>query len=210
MSDALSVYLQDHLAAATHATDLVAYLRDEHPDDELGRFAADLLRQIEVDERVLQDLADRMGEGSSALKEAGGWLSEKLARLKLGHDSGGGLGLLEALEFLGMGIQGKLSLWRNLQVAAGELGLRGLDLERLIARAHSQHAQVESWRLHVAHRLFAGERGGEARETRRSPFRFAFGSPGRAIASVALVALAGAAAVSVAPDVARYLKIRSM
>jgi len=212
MSDPLSVYLQDHLAGAAHATDLLAHLRDEHPNDDLGGFAAELLRNLEEDQRVLQGLTERVGDGSSSLKEAGAWLSEKIARLKLSHDSGGGLGLLEALEFLGVGIQGKLSLWRNLQVAAADDSrLRSVDLERLIARAHSQHAQVESWRLHMAHCLFANA---GSRDTQEEKFKksvgFLFGSPGRAIASVALLAVAGAAAISLAPDISRYLKIRSM
>jgi hypothetical protein len=212
MRDSLSVYLQDHLAGAAHATDLVAHLRDEHPGEDLGRFAAELLRNIKEDERTLRDLAERVGDGSSSLKEAGAWLSEKIARLKLSHDSGGGLGLLEALEFLSLGIQGKLSLWRNLQVAAAdEPRLRGIDLERLIARAHRQHAQVESWRLHVAHVLFAGGAARDAREEdARGPWGVLFGSPGKAIASVALLAVAGVAAVSLAPDFKRYMKIRSM
>jgi len=100
MSDSLSIYLEDHLAGAAYAIDLVEYMRDQHKGEELGQFAAELLIDINADQKILQQLADRAGAGSSALKEVTAWLGEKITRLKLRHEAGDSLGVFEALEFL--------------------------------------------------------------------------------------------------------------
>jgi hypothetical protein len=63
----------------------------------------------------------------------------------------GDFGTFEALEFLALGIQGKLSLWHALQVAATtDARLRGLDFEALIAKAEEQYTKVEERRLALA------------------------------------------------------------
>jgi hypothetical protein len=59
MSDSLGIYLQDHLAGAAYAIDLVEFMRDQHQGDELGQFAATLLVDIKADRDTLQQLADR-------------------------------------------------------------------------------------------------------------------------------------------------------
>ena len=118
-------------------------LRDEHSHDSLGQFAAAILADIEADKEVLQKLSERVGTGSSGLKEVTAWLGEKLGRLKLRHESASSLGTFEALEFLALGIQGKLALWRALAVAApADLRLQALDYEQLASRAEEQHAKV--------------------------------------------------------------------
>lgn len=59
--------------------------------------------------------------------------------------------MFEALEALALGIQGKLSLWRPLAVITqADYRLGGVDYERLIARAESQHERVEEKRLQAA------------------------------------------------------------
>jgi hypothetical protein len=63
----------------------------------------------------------------------------------------GSLRLLESLEALELGIHGKFELWRALNIAAEiEPALRGVDYERLSARAENQEAQVEAFRLEAA------------------------------------------------------------
>jgi hypothetical protein len=151
MSDPLSTYLHDHLAGAEQAIDLVKFMRDQHVGEELGQFAAGVLVEIEADREVLRQIADRAGAGSSMLKELTAWFGEKVSRLKLRHDAGNGLGIFEALEFLELGIRGKLALWRALAaVAAADPRLLGINFERLIARAEMQHVKVEKRRLEVA------------------------------------------------------------
>lgn len=43
MSDSLATYLQDHLAGAAYAIDVVEFMRDKHKDQEMGQFASTLL-----------------------------------------------------------------------------------------------------------------------------------------------------------------------
>jgi hypothetical protein len=157
MRDPLATYLHDHLAGAVGAISVLEALRDRHEGEPLGPFAAGLLVEVEADRAVLQSLAERVGAGSSGLKEATAWLGEKVSRWKLRRRASGGLGTLEALEALALGILGKLALWRALAVVtAAEARLRGVDFDQLAARAQAQHAQVEERRLDTARAVLRG------------------------------------------------------
>jgi hypothetical protein len=155
MSDPLAPYLHDHLAGAVHAVDLLEAIRDQYAGEPLGQFAVRLLVDIKADREVLRELAERIGVGSSGMKEMTAWVGEKVSRLKLRRGSSNGLGTFEALEFLELGIHGKSALWRALAVAAPADGrLQNMDFEHLAARAETQHAQVEEHRLEVARLVF--------------------------------------------------------
>jgi hypothetical protein len=150
MDYSLAIYLHDHLAGAAFAVDLLGAMRDKYENEPFGQFAAAILSEIEADRAVLRQLADRIGAGASPLKEASAWLSEKVSRFKLGH-SPDGLGTFEALEFLSLGIQGKLALWKALAaVVPLDARLAGMDFETLIARAETQHSQAENQRIEAA------------------------------------------------------------
>lgn len=151
MSDALSTYLQDHLAGSVHAIELVETMRDRHVDEPLGRFASELLVEIKADREVLLKLAEKVGAGSSGMKEITSWLAEKVSRLKLRQGADNDLGTLEALEFLELGIHGKWALWRALgTVAETDPQLKDTNFEQLASRAEMQHSQVEERRLEAA------------------------------------------------------------
>ena len=151
MSERLATYLNDHLAGARFAIELLERLRDTHADEPLGRFAGELLINVDEDRAVLQEIADQVGGGGNSLKEAIAWLAEKASRLKLRLGADAELGVFEALEALSLGVLGKLALWRALAVIAATDGhLRGVDLDQLAARAEAQHAQVEAYRLEAA------------------------------------------------------------
>jgi hypothetical protein len=147
MDDPLAIYLHDHLAGAALAVDLLEAMRDKHPNKPLGNFAAMILSEVEADRTTLKNLADRIGAGSNQLKELTAWLSEKVSRIKLNSDAHS-LGTFEALEFLALGILGKLALWDALKVLQPvDARLQGMDFDHLAARAKAQHAKVEEKRL---------------------------------------------------------------
>jgi hypothetical protein len=151
MSDPLSTYLHDHLGGAKAAIDLLEAMRDGHKDQPQKNFAASLLIEVQADRDTLQRLAEKVGSGSSALKEFSGWLAEKVTRLKLGQGSGGDFGTFEALEFLALGVRGKMGMWQALDVAAvGDTRLSGCDFKQLAARAEAQYQQVEQNRMQAA------------------------------------------------------------
>ena len=155
MSDSLVTYLHDHLAGAAFAIDLLESLRDHYAGQPLGELASSVLLEVKQDREVLQGFANRIGKGSSGVKEAAGWVAEKVMRMKLTHSDAMGLGTFQALETLALGILGKLALWEALKVIAeSDDRLSGIDLEHLSARALEQHAQVEASRLLVARSAF--------------------------------------------------------
>ena len=212
MSDPLATYINDHLAGSAYAMDLVEFIRDTYQEQELGQFAAWLLAEIEADREVLQGLGERLGGGSSKVKELTTWLGEKVSRLKLGHRANKGLGLFEALEFLEIGIHGKLELWRAFAVVApANQRLRGVDFEHLANRAEKQREEAESRRLHLARFVF-----GPDRDKGQHIGRSRYVSPGarrRRVGNHAPLAIGLAFAVvgvvALGPDMVRYLKIRA-
>jgi len=208
MSDALGTYLHDHLAGAAYAIDLVEFMRDQHKGNDLGEFAARLLVDIKADRDVLRQLAERAGASSSTLKELSAWVGEKVSRLKLRRGTRDGLGIFEALEFLELGIHGKCELWRALgAVAAADTRLQGIDFEQLAARGEKQRVMVDNWRLELAYSAFGAVAVGKSRHLRKAdPNK----TRGKTVTGGLLVALAVIAAIELAPDVVRYMKIRAM
>jgi hypothetical protein len=117
--------------------------------------------EIRTDRRILVDIASRFSPASSGIKEAAAWLVEKLNRFKLRHSDSNGLGSLEALEFLQLGIRGKIALWRALAYCASiDLRLVGVDFADWILRASMQEAAVEQQRLMAAKKVFSQEFSG--------------------------------------------------
>ena len=159
-SDALTTYLQDHLAGSLHAIELLKAMRDHFTGESLGAFASLLLAEIEADRDVLAKLTDSAGGTTGGVKEWGAWLAEKVSRLKLKHGSADGLGTFEALEFLVIGIHGKRALWRALAaVAPFDSRVQGIDFAELISRAEDQHQKVEEQRLACARSVFRRGQG---------------------------------------------------
>ena len=162
-SEALTTYLQDHLAGALHAIELLKAMRDHFDGEPLGKLASEVLAEVEADREVLARLTESAGGTAGGMKEWVAWLAEKVSRLKLKHGSADGLGTFEALEFLVLGIHGKRALWRSMAVVASfDLRLQGVDFAELIARAESQHQRVEEQRLACAQSVFRlGDRDDE-------------------------------------------------
>ena len=156
MKDALSVYLQDHLAGAVFGVELVEALEHDHELTELGRLAAAWKAEIKADQLELRHVAERVGATPNAIKEAIGWISERASRLKLHRESHGDLGTFESLETLALGITGKAKLWQTLALAARtDERLTGFDFARLQTRAREQHDEVESYRQRLAQIVFS-------------------------------------------------------
>ena len=141
---------QDHLAGAGMAIDLLQTMGDHHKNEALGHFAESILAEVTEDRDTLKNLADSIGAGSNVAKELGAWVGEKFTRVKLGAVRGD-FEEFEALEFLSLGIRGKLSLWNALRVCSpSDSRLVSLDLSYLIVRAEDQYARVEERRLSLA------------------------------------------------------------
>jgi hypothetical protein len=150
----LITYLNDHIAGSVAALELLDHLiaRREVTDREL---LAELRRQIQKDQQILMRLLQDLGGKESPVRKAAAWLTEKLGQAKLQiDDSGSGeFRILEALETLALGIQGKLALWRALAAVQDLVPqLASLDHSGLQSRALDQFEQVDRLRLQAARR----------------------------------------------------------
>ena len=153
----LGVYLNDHLAGSAAGTELAEKLRDNNQGSELGNVAAALHRDISQDRASLEELMGRLDIERHPVKEAAGWLLERLSRLRLNPALTGSADLTRLMETeaLSLGIEGKLALWLALKsVAASDERLAATDFDRLIDRAHQQRQSLEPHRLAAAARAF--------------------------------------------------------
>jgi hypothetical protein len=156
----LRTYLNDHLAGSVAALELLDHLADLHPDPDRKRLFTGLRTEVEEDQRVLQQLLEKVGGKESTVRKAAAWLTEKFgeAKLRLDDLGDGLLQVLEAIEALGLGIQGKLALWRALGAVADRVPqLQGVDFARLEQRALQQHQRVETQRLQTVRVALAAE-----------------------------------------------------
>ncbi|MDX6696439.1 MAG: hypothetical protein QOF02_4042 [Blastocatellia bacterium] len=150
----IATYLNDHLAGSVVALELLEHLEAAHKGSPLESFVAELRADIEADRKELESLMSALNISESRTRKASAWLTEKVTELKLRLDdpaADGDLRLLESIEAVALGIDGKRALWRALATAAeDEPKLRALDYERLERRAEEQRSRVETARLDAA------------------------------------------------------------
>jgi hypothetical protein len=151
-SRALTTYLNDHLAGSVAAIELLEHLASlvrPAERDLLNRLKTEILE----DQQLLKELLEQLGEKESPMRKVAAWITEKLGEVKLKIDDPGDgeLRVLEAVEALGLGIQGKLALWRALQtISTTDSRLRAVDFGQLERRALDQFERVDRLRLQFA------------------------------------------------------------
>jgi hypothetical protein len=158
--EALATYLQDHLAGAVAALDLLAHLTADAAAS--GPALASLAADIQADQDTLVALMTRLQIAPSRPRQAVAWLTAKLGELTLRLEAGAdsALRLLDGLEALELGIAGKEALWQALATLADqrpELG--AMDYPGLLARAQAQRQQVEVLRVQAARAALDPDRG---------------------------------------------------
>jgi hypothetical protein len=155
MNDNLTAYLTDHLAGSVAAIELIDDLVNASDDAPLKQFLVDLKREIESDQKVLEQLIAGAGESEGVVRKAAAWLSEKAvrAKFKVAGEDFGGLGLVQALEMLALGIRGKELLWRSLSISNWPPA-RDVDLAKLGQRAVEQQTRVEEKRIEAVKAAF--------------------------------------------------------
>ncbi len=154
----LGTYLNDHLAGAVAALELLEHLQKAHAGTPMEKFAGDLYAEIDEDRQVLVNLMAKLNISESRTRQAAAWLTEKAARVKLRFDdpAGGNFLLYQILETLSLGIEGKASLWTALEAAAVDApALRIENYDALRQRAVQQRDRVESLRITTARKTFA-------------------------------------------------------
>jgi len=155
----IGTYLNDHAAGAAGAVELLEHLERARAGTPLAAFSAGLRADILADRGVLEDLMKRLGVTTSAPRKAAAWVAEKATELKLRADdpSAGPFRVLEVLDGLSVGIEGKRLLWLALAAVAETVPeLRGPDYPHLERRAEEQRRHVETVRLEAARAALGG------------------------------------------------------
>lgn len=153
----LAIYLNDHLAGATAGRELARRAAASNRGSSYTSFLERLAVEVEEDRQSLLAIMRALDVGVDQLKVVGGWGAEKLGRLKLNGRLLGysPLSRVVELEALGLGISGKLALWRaldDLKPQQPELGR--FDLQKLIERGERQLNEVETRRLQAIAEAF--------------------------------------------------------
>jgi hypothetical protein len=156
-TQALEVYLNDHLAGAAAAVELVGRIRANNGGTPLDAHLEGLGGDIEADRVTLMSVMEGLAVPRSTPKQVAGRVMETLSRARLSEHvtRNPGVTRLMELETLSLGIEGKLSLWRSLgQIADSHPSLAGADLPVLADRAVRQRAGLEPFRLEAAAQAF--------------------------------------------------------
>ncbi|MDO9408549.1 hypothetical protein [Patulibacter sp.] len=155
----LTIYLQDHLTAATAGIGLTRRAKDAAAgrDEELHAFYAAFEDELLEERGRLLQLLRVLGAGPNTAKAVAATVGERLGRLKLnGHlVSRSPYSDLVELEGLSIAVQGKRLGWIALQERAHP-EFDAADLERLVRQAEDQHERLEALRRPRAARVLAG------------------------------------------------------
>jgi hypothetical protein len=141
--DLLSIYLNDHLAAATGGCELARRAAGANQGTELGDFLADFATEAEAHRAQLEDVMARLAVRRDDLKVGAGWVAEKFGRLKLNGRlfSYSPLSRVVELEALIAGSSAREGLWRTLAAAAaGDQRIADIDFVDLVTRAEESTA----------------------------------------------------------------------
>ncbi len=147
----LSIYLNDHMAAATGAVELAGRAARSNRGTPYGQVLAEMRDEIAEDRAALDAIMSQLGVRIDRARVALAWGVEKLGRLKLNGQLTGysPLSRLEEIEILEVGVTGKLLLWQALRRTAPS-GAPEAELQRLIGRARAQRDRLERLRLKAA------------------------------------------------------------
>lgn len=150
MGSDLATYLQDHLAGANAAVEVIALLHKHSEEPVLTELLVWLASEVQEDRETLERLAIDVAAGPSTIKDSAAWIGARMVSLKI-EARKSSFGAFEGLEFLCLGIQGKLHLWRALgRSPACSKAPNIPDFSLLIERAQAQHRRVEDLRLAIA------------------------------------------------------------
>jgi uncharacterized protein YoaH (UPF0181 family) len=157
-NELLGVYLNDHLAGSAAGVELAEKLASTNEGTPFGTAVAAVAEEIREDRETLKGLIERLAIGKSPVKQAAGWVFEKVTRLRFNQQLTGSEELTRLLETetLSLGIEGKLAMWQALKAIDGlDAELGPADFDRLIFRARRQRETLEPHRLEAAAKAFS-------------------------------------------------------
>ncbi len=142
----LAIYMNDQLALGVLWREIARRSARSNHGTETGEALEGVATAIAEDVKTFEEIMQRLGIPKQPVKPVLAIAGERIGRLKLnGHLKGySPLSRFEELDFLVMGIDGKLVLWTNLRDHAG-LGERlpDADFGGLIERARWQRSRLD-------------------------------------------------------------------
>ena len=154
----LAIYMNDQLALGVLWRELARRSARANHGTEVGAAVGRVADAISEDVATFEDLMRRLGIPRTRAKPLLAVAGERIGRLKLNGRLRGysPLSRFEELDFLVMGIDGKVVLWCNLRDHAG-LGARlpDVDFDALIARARQQRSLLEPHQAAAGREAFA-------------------------------------------------------
>lgn len=154
----MGIYLNDHLLGATAGAELARRAAASRQATNYGAALRQLAAEITQDRAALLGVMRSLGVPVRGYKVGLAWLGEKAARLKLNGrlTARSPLSLVEELEMLRLGVEGKAAGWRTLRTRAdADTRLDQAALDRLITRARSQAGVLEDLRVQAASDAFS-------------------------------------------------------
>jgi hypothetical protein len=152
--EALIAYLRDHLSGADMAIRVVHRLGARRQATEDGTFFRRLAKEFAEERAVVCKLLTHVGASVRSLKRAAGFASGTVLSVTAGGEPGD-LSLLQTLEALSIGVQGKRCLWRALQNLGGSTSFGGVNFVELEAQAIRQWEAIEERRRALVVRTFS-------------------------------------------------------
>ena len=150
-------YLNDHLGGAALGIDLAEQICRLNEGTSLSTYLTTLIHEIQEDRDTLVAVMERLGVERSRVTEVGGWLIEKVSRLKFqspGADDQ--VNRLLEVDALLAGLSGKQALWQMLgRVSASEPRLTEFDFDALDTRVTNQIKNLTGHRLATFAVIFA-------------------------------------------------------
>jgi hypothetical protein len=110
LNESLGVYLNDHLAGAVTGIELAEKLRSKHHSSPMAEDLASLVADISEDRATLEGFMEALGIDKSSMKQAAGWVIEKLTRLKMSRRLTGSPELTRLLEMETLSLGSRASL----------------------------------------------------------------------------------------------------
>lgn len=156
-TESLAVYLNDHLAGSAAGLTLMDDLASRVEGTALAPKLRTLAAEVREDQQLLRETLDRLAAGERRVAQAAAWLGEKVSekRLALTARNHPALGLLEGLESIALGLQGKLAIFRVLaELGALDPRLAGLPYGARADRTVVQHGMIEAERRAAAREAF--------------------------------------------------------
>ena len=142
----LATYLNDHHAGSVGAIELLKHSIKANEGNEFAVVLQNFLNEISEEQTLLKKLIERIDSKKSSLKNVGGWIAEKLSRLKINNPLTPYSDENRFLEFeaLFLGVNGKLDLWKVMtECFSEESRFSDFDFSTLLKQSEQQRDYLQ-------------------------------------------------------------------